>query len=387
MSNRLLDICRLRHTQALIASAIIVFAPHTSAAQAGTISGTISDSAGHPIAGAEVIALGTGASVATGDRGEFRISGLRAGSVTVKARRLGFRTDSVTAQIGDAVATIALRLANVASVLKPVVISTNRVEYKGRLAGYYERLDRRNSGYFITRAQIDRENPRTLTQLLQRAPGMSQFRGRGGLSGVRMRGRSCWPLVWLDGTLMSSGEVDLDGIPPSTLHGIELYLGSTTAPMRYTASRDLSSCGTIILWSRGPDTDPLPGRRASVWNIEALVSALEVYTADQVDTHAQLDPSKPVNVEYPASLFAEKTPGSVIAEFVVSADGKVEDDTFGVVSSTDQLFTASVRRALEKAVYTPATLKGKPVRQLVHQPFTFEPGGKPSGGAVARQAK
>jgi TonB family protein len=187
--------------------------------------------------------------------------------------------------------------------------------------------------------------------------------------------------------LMPSGEVDLDGIPPSTLHGIELYLGSTTAPMRYTATRDLSSCGTIILWSRGPDTDPLPARKGSVWNLEALVSALEVYTADQVDTRAQLDPSKPVNVEYPASLFAEKTPGSVIAEFVVSADGKVEDDTFGVVSSTDQLFTTSVRRALEKAVYTPATLKGKSVRQLVHQPFTFEPAAKASNGAVAKQAK
>jgi TonB family protein len=387
MSNRLSDICRLPYLSALAASTIVVLTPYVAVAQAGTISGTISDSTGHPIAGAEVMVLGTGASVATGDHGEFRISGLRAGSVTVKARRLGFRVDSVTAQIGDGVATISLRLANVASVLTPVVISTNRVEYKGRLAGYYERLDRRNSGYFITRAQIDRENPRNLTQLLQRTPGMSQFRGRGGLSGVRMRGRNCWPLVWLDGTLMPSGEVDLDGIPPSTLQGIELYLGSTTAPMRYTATRDLSSCGTIILWSRGPDTDPLPGRKVSVWNIEALVSALEVYTADQVDTPAKLNPSKAVNVEYPASLFAEKTPGSVIAEFVVSADGKVEDDTFGVVSSTDHLFTASVRRALERAVYTPAKLKGKPVRQLVHQPFTFEPGGKGSNGSVARQAK
>ena len=213
MSNCMSGIRTLRTAAALVASVFVLLAPRVSLSQTGIISGTVTDSTGSPIVGAEVIVLGTGASVATGDRGEFRVNGLRAGTGrTVKARRLGFRADSVNARIGDTVAIVALRLAPVAATLKPVVIKTNRVEFKGRLAGYYERLERRNSGYFITRAQIDRENPRNLTQLLQRAPGMTQFRGRGGLSSVRMRGRNCWPLVWLDGTLMPSGDVDLDGI-------------------------------------------------------------------------------------------------------------------------------------------------------------------------------
>lgn len=386
MSNCLSGIRTLRTAAALVASIFVLLAPRVALSQTGTISGTVTDSTGSPIVGAEVVVLGTGASMATDDRGEFRVHGLRPGSVVVKARRLGFRADSANARIGDTVAVVALRLAPVAATLKPVVIKTNRVEFKGRLAGYYQRLERRNSGYFITRAQIDRENPRNLTQLLQRAPGMIQFRGRGGLSSVRMRGRNCWPLVWLDGTPMPSGDVDLDGIAPSTLHGIELYLGSTTAPLRYQAPRDLSSCGTILLWSRGPDTDPIPSRRGS-WNIEALVSALQVYTADQVDVRAQLDPARPIEVEYPAALFAEKTPGSVVAEFVVSADGRVEDDTFGVVSSTDRLFTDAVRRAVQSAVFTPAKLKGKAVRQVVHQPFSFEPGGKGTTASVSRPLK
>ena len=46
-----------------------------------------------------------------------------------------------------------------------------------------------------------------------------------------MRGRTCWPLVWIDGTPMPAGEVDLDAFSPSTIQGIELYLGSTTAPI------------------------------------------------------------------------------------------------------------------------------------------------------------
>jgi TonB family protein len=141
------------------------------------------------------------------------------------------------------------------------------------------------------------------------------------------------------------------------------------------------------LWSRGPDTDPIPSRRGPAWNIEALVSSLQVYTADQVDVRAQLDPARPIDVEYPAALFAEKTSGLVVAEFVVSADGHVEDDTFGVVSSTDRLFTDAVRRAVRLAVFIPAQLKGKPVRQLVHQPFSFEPGGKGATASLPRRMK
>jgi TonB family protein len=63
--------------------------------------------------------------------------------------------------------------------------------------------------------------------------------------------------------------------------------------------------------------------------------------------------------------------GTVLAEFVVDAEGKVEGDTFGVVSSSNPLFTAAVRAMIAKAVFTPALRAGKPVRQLVHQPFEF----------------
>jgi TonB family protein len=63
--------------------------------------------------------------------------------------------------------------------------------------------------------------------------------------------------------------------------------------------------------------------------------------------------------------------GTVLAEFVVDAEGKVEGDTFGVISSTHPLFTAAVRSTIGKAVFTPALRGGKPVRQLVHQPFEF----------------
>lgn len=337
------------------------------------LTGTVVDSASRPIVGAEVTISGTGAGVTTGESGDFRVAGLKAGRIVVRARRLGFRPDSIAVDLTDrGAAGVRVRLTRVAETLAPVVVRTNRVDFTGRLAGYYQRLSQRGGAIFITRAQIDAENPRTLTQLLQHAPGMRAMRGRAGAQGIRMRGRACWPLVWLDGTPMPSGDVDLDGIPPNTLHGIELYLGSTTAPARYSGARDQSSCGTILLWSRGPDTDPVI-RRPPAPNLEALVRSLTVFTADQVDSAAKLGGTRSFGVPYPAALFAEKLSGSVVAEFVVGEDGRVEAETFGVVSSSHALFTEAVRKALEQAVFSPAVKDGRRVRQVVHQPFNFTP--------------
>ncbi len=351
----------------------------TARAQSSIIAGVVVDSAGLPVSGAEVLVSAIGASAISGDRGEFRVSAPPSGSVVIRARRLGFRPDSVAVRSVNGAAGIIVPMKRVAATLAPVVVRTRRTDFTGRLAGYYQRLDRKSSGYFITRAQIDGENPRTLSQLLQHAPGMTAFRGRAGTQGVRMRGRRCWPLVWLDGTPMPSGEFDLDGIPPNTLHGIELYLGSTTAPSRYSANRDLSSCGTILLWSRGPDTDPITPRRAPV-NLESLLASLAVYTAEQVDAPAMLAARSTLEVVYPPALFAEKLAGAVMAEFVVNVAGRVEPETFGVVSSTNRLFTEAVRKAVETAVFTPAKRGGRAVRQIVYQPFTFTPPGGNEAG-------
>lgn len=339
----------------------------------GTLTGTVTDSLGAPIFDVEIELVGLGNRTSTDQAGAFRFTGLSSGRVVVRARRLGFAPASIEVQVADeGSGNVVLRLAPLAAALPTIVVRQSRVNYTGRLAGYYDRLEHRSAGYFITRDQIDRENPRTLGQLLQKVPGMSLVRNRGGQSGVRMRGRNCWPLVWIDGTPMAAGEVDLDGFPPSTIHGIELYLGSTTAPMRYTFNRDLSSCGTILLWSRGPDTDPVVDTPKPRWDLASMVASLSVFTADQVDRRAEPDANRPLQIQYPASLFAAGVKGLVIAEFVVDTLGKVEDGTIGIVSSTNSLFSEGVRVALAQATYIPALRKGHTVRQLVQQPFDFD---------------
>lgn len=349
----------------------LAFLP-TAQAQRATVIGSVTDSSGAPIFGAEVAIVATDARALTDERGEFRLARFADAAITLKVRRLGFVPVSLELQprTESQPDHMTVRLARTATVLPPVPIRGERVDYTGRLAGYYQRLQSHSGGYFITREEIDRENPSRLSQLLTHVPAITARGNRTG-RGVRMRQRNCSPLVWIDGMSMGAGEVDLDAFSPNTIQGIELYLGSTTAPLRYQADRDQSSCGTILLWSRGPDTDPVFPPSAQNWDFEGMVASLTIFTADQVDSRAEPDAGRPLDVKYPPALFSAGVRGSVLAEFVVNAKGAVEFESLGIVSSTHPLFSDAVRRALERAKYKPAIRGGVAVRQLVQQPFDF----------------
>ena len=362
-------------TQLSFAVALVVSvaqAPLAVAQGTGAIAGTVTAETGIALSGVDVGLVGTELRAVTDERGGFRLNGVRPGTFEIRARRLGFRPESARIDVYDGgTSTVELKLPIVAEDLQPVFVRGQKIKYTGRLAGYYERLERRSSGVFVTRDQIDRDDPRNLTQLLQRVPGVTLQRLRGGSVGIRMRDRTCLPLVWLDGQALPMGEADLDGIQPKSLEGIEIYLGSTTAPLQYSWTRNNAACGTVLLWTRGIDTDAPHEIVSSPAELEALVASLSVFTADQVDKVAALDSTSQVQIPYPPSLYAAHTRGLVLAEFVVDAQGRVEDDTFGVISSTHPLFAAAVRSAIDRVVFTPALRGGKPVRQLVHQPFEF----------------
>ncbi len=366
----------------VVGAAMVIATVADAHAQAhGVVAGTITDARGVPVAGAQISVRGLGTMAISDARGSFRLDRIPVGSSIVRVRRLGFVPDSVDVDIPSSPdAAVSFKLAPIVAVLAPVVVRTNKVKHQARLAGFYERLERQTAGTFITLRQIELDAPRSMTHLMQRVPGLTVVKGRAGATGVRMRGRTCWPLVWLDGFPMPAGEVDLDSFAPHSFEGIELYLGSTTPPLRYIQQRTMSSCGTILLWSRSTDMDAPPERIGTSAEVEALVSSLEVFTADQVDTTAGLVNPAALRIEYPPTLFAEAVPGLVIAEYVVDTLGGVEQGTFSIVSSTDPLFSEAVRIALVRAAYEPARRGGRRVRQLVHQPFTFAAPERRDGG-------
>lgn len=342
------------------------------------LAGVVVDSlAGLGIAGAQLTIAGTSFSTTTDGRGAFRFTDGGGRALTIQVRRLGFRPGAVSVSAEPREQAIRVVLAPSVHAIAPVEVRADRTRYTGRLAGYYQRLERRTQGQFITRADIEREKPAQLTDMLQRTPGVRITRGRPGAQSVRMRGRDCRPMIWLDGAPMASADVDLDSFSPGSLEGIEMYLGSNTAPPRYQMARGQSECGTILLWSRSSDSD-LHGPTASVSpeTLELLIQSLSVFSSDEVDSPVSLEAWGVWEVPYPPAMRATGESGSVVAEFVVDTLGRVEREHFGIVSSSNPLFTEAVSDAMRTVVFRPAMRQGRRVRQLVRQPFDFVPPGR-----------
>ena len=363
-----------------IAAIALLAAPCFSpplAAQASTPTGVIvaivRDTSHAAIAGAELLLAGSTVHGFTDDAGTVRLAPVGAGPARLTVRRLGFRpaTVDVTVSAGEPVSA-TVQLVQVAQQLQPVIVRGTASAYGDQMEGFYNRRSHR-LGHFITRSDIEQAQPSRLTDMFRRIPGIRL--GSTGLiqDAVRMRGEtSCAPLVWIDGAPAAAAEFDIDAIVPESVEAIEVYSGLAEAPAQFMPPLDVKACGIIVIWSRhGEPGEKKPRDRVTPAQLADMVASARIYTADEVDIPAHRDTSARVAPVYPEALFLAGTGGSVRAEFVVDTTGDVAMDTFSAISSTNPLFTASVRRAVAGAQYVPAMLAGHRVRQVVHQPFTF----------------
>lgn len=339
----------------------------------GAISINVRDSLGRAIAGAELTVEGTTVRGVTDDRGELRFTAVRGGPATIRVRRLGYQPASVDVLVDQrmpAAATVTLKA--IPQRLDPVVVRGGG-GYTGRMAGFYQRRDL-GIGHFISRERLERDNPSQLTDVFRRIPGVQIMSNRLIRNAVRFRGagRSCWPLVWLDGAPLPTGEFDMDFLSPQSIEGIEVYSGISQVPPQFMGSRGLGSCGVIVVWSREGERRERKRKNAvTAAELAEMVAALKVFTADQVDVPVRTDSLAAPRPTYPEQLLFSGVDGHVLAEFVVDTLGRVELDTFGVITTTHPQFSMAVRRALTEWAYAPAFLGGKRVRQLVQQPFDF----------------
>ena len=343
----------------------------------GIVSGLVTDSSGSGIAGATISVIGASGIQLSESNGSFRIGGVPVGNRVVVARRIGFRPESLSVSVvADTIHTVSIRLEPVAQQVAPVIVTASS-RYTGRLRGFNERRDR-GIGRFFTADDIEKRRPRVVTDLLRLVPG-TRIINLNGQNIVTFRGLRCAPLVWLDGSPATAGYLDVDLFTPSTLAGIEVYAGPASIPSELTWMRGRSSCGVIALWTKMPEHRARQSSRLSVTQLEAMLKASELFTADLVDTPAAPDEEHPIVPIFPDSLMRAAVGGRVVAEFVVDINGKANMATFSAVQSTHEMFTEAVRGAVSSATFTPAWLGGKRVRQLVQLPFSFAAPGKPDG--------
>ena len=75
---------------------------------------------------------------------------------------------------------------------------------------------------------------------------------------------------------------------------------------------------------------------------------------------------------YPRGARARGLEGTVLATFIVKADGLADMSTFIVVRSPDKDFTKAVIDQLPRIAFEPAVSDGLPVRERVLMPFAFK---------------
>lgn len=344
--------------------------------QGASVSGVVRDTLGLAIAGAEVTLEGGIARAISGEDGSYVLRGLVAGTHRLRIRRLGFRPTVMDVEVpATGLVDVEIQLEQVVTRLAPVSVLARRDAFEYRLAGFYERRDRK-IGHFVSRERIERTHSFSFTDLLREIPGV-KIRPIGTIQkAVRIRGSSCPPLVFIDGMAAAAGEFDLESIDPGMVEGIEVYSGSASVPAEFAGPRNLDRCGVVAIWSsparsrrRAPEEKSTVDARSTL-DLEGMVRRGEVFTATQVDTAAALIEGA-LAPDYPIPLYRERRGGRVLTEFVVDTSGGVMPGTIGVIASTHPLFSLSVREALAQAQFIPARRQGATVRQLVQLPIEF----------------
>lgn len=189
-----------------------------------------------------------------GRDGAFRVTGLAPGTRQVTFEAPGHlpARRAVEARSGESVLLLAaLRPAPLVVVQRRPAVSLDRLgEFRQRRAA--------GNGYFLERPEIERLNPRTLTDLMRSVPGVrvisrgagfaytsthfQRFPSRGGDAG-----NACDMMLYLDGQPfpMEGGDADVR-IRVSELGAIEVYVSAGSVPRRYAGAT--AACGVILLW-------------------------------------------------------------------------------------------------------------------------------------------
>ncbi|MBA3403712.1 MAG: TonB family protein [Gemmatimonadaceae bacterium] len=338
----------------------------------GAIKGVVLDSLGAVVGFAEITIVGSGTRTIADAVGAFRLANVPFGEVDLRVRRLGYRPSVSTVVFPAGTEPfVELRIAAVPDYLPNVEVVAERDVSDARLAGFRARSTK-GVGHFVTRERLERLHSYRFTDVLREVPGVRMRTLRGGGTTISLRGASCSPIVFVDGSPASAGTVDLDMFDLNSVDGIEIYHGMASVPAEFVTGRGLERCGVVAIWSRPyrAKVRPVVAEANRSRELEGLVESMTVYTIDQVDNPASLIAGT-VAPEFPDSLRAAGVSGRVVVQLVVNADGTLDADSPTLISSTHPLFTESVQQALATARFQAATLNVRPVRQVLQLPFAF----------------
>lgn len=213
------------------------------AAPTPRLRGIVTDTAGRPIADADVGYVdGSGTPTRTDSLGRFSLALPEISVAVVRARRLGYRAAYTTRRTADT-ATVALVLPPVGQQLATVRVSAwdNRA-----LAAQMERK-RYWGGQHIGREEIERRGAFRISDMMRGRAGFNVRPERYGNGRVLGR-RDCAMHIFLNGVHVRNVSID-EIVNATEVASVEAYNASINTPAEFQVL-DARSCGSLAVWTR-----------------------------------------------------------------------------------------------------------------------------------------
>jgi len=245
--------------------AALVTAPATPVSaqptQTGAIAGTVRDSSGKGLNQVAIAVVDVGGNApggpraASDDSGSYRIGAIAVGAIRLFARRIGYAPETVSVVVvAGELAHADFVMTTAAHELPEAVVVADPT--RGKM-GPFNRRKARGVGAFITRADIEKRQSGSVSELLRYLPGVGVTQKMAGEPQPVHMQRSvnssmqatCVVQVYVDGHPYPNGNVD--DFAPNLIEGVEVYRSASEIPADFR-TRD-ATCGLIALWTRDPE--------------------------------------------------------------------------------------------------------------------------------------
>lgn len=247
---------------ALLALLLLVAAPVT-AQITSTYAGTLVRRDSTPVVRAEVRLPSLGRTTVTDPAGRFVFTALPPGTYRVRIEATGLRAVmfEVVLLPGEEYRARIILEEGVQQ-LAEIAVAAPRPDANARRLEAFQRRRQRGLGVFLTTEDLERRQPRVLSDALVHVLGIRVTERSGGRILVSSRGLAparvdgglsagpCILRVVVDGAMLPAGHT-VDYVPPREILAVELYPGPATMPVEFAHWSEDAWCGLIAIWTRG----------------------------------------------------------------------------------------------------------------------------------------
>lgn len=229
-----------------------LLSPAVAVAQrTGAISGNIRANDSIAVARVALAIDGTKLSAISDTNGDFQFLGVPAGRYALRARMIGYAPRLIEVDV-TSMGTTLVRFSM--DPLNPVSLSA--IEVRAGIPHALRAFEERRSqgvGNFLQYDDIARWQPRQVTDVLRRVPGLA-MRPMTGPYGTNPtivhRGATCGVMYYLNGAPFPIRDLPINNfVTAEELIAVEVYAPSELPP-QFNSSASTARCGLVGLWTR-----------------------------------------------------------------------------------------------------------------------------------------